>query len=359
MAANDYFPDLPDTGDVLESAFQREGWDYTRIDNKGVKVHKQLNFGKNMEPGSPNFGEDMIYQEDKYYPNKPIKMTETKTKKEDKVELPELDEITPVTITSPRDLCVLSIPKMGKGTIFGDFTHKYKAIVLDLEKSGYEYIPARKLSIYTSQETSQLEAYQNYIKYRKALLEQKGKYEYLIIDGLSDLDDLSHIGGTFAYMDSIMGKKFNREGNVETGRKYTPNDPEWRSVVSLPDGAGYYHLRNWFLQQIEFFRQISPYRIYAAHVVDKYIKDNGKDQVIGSEINLTGKLKLIFSSKITALAKMVAEGDSRYLSFDVLNDSIIAGSRSPLLTGRILISSKGKDNKVETFWEKIYGNSSK
>lgn len=273
-------------------------------------------------------------------------------KNEQELKLP--DEISEVTLTSPRDLVIVSIPKMGKGTILGDFTTKRNALVLDLEKGGYEYIPARKLSTYTSQETTLWESFQNYLKYRKSLLENKGKYEYLIIDGLSDLDVLSEIGGTLAYMNSIIGKKFNREGHNEAGRKYEFTDPEFKSVLTLPDGAGYLHTRRWFLEQIEIFRQISPYRIYAAHITDKYIKDNGKEEVTGSEIALTGQLKRIFASKVTALGKLIADDDERYLNFDVLNDSIVAGSRAPQLKGRILISKKDKDDKLETFWENIY-----
>ena len=249
-------------------------------------------------------------------------------------------------------LVVISIPKMGKGSIFGDFTKKNKALILDLEKGGYEHIEARKLSTYISQETTRLEAYQNYIKYRKALLEQKGKYEYLLIDGLTDLDDLSDIGGTMAFMNTIIGKKFNRKAGTEDKLEY--GDPEWKSVLTLPDGNGYQHTRKWFLDQIEYFRQISPYRIYAAHVADKYIKDNGKEEVVGAEIILTGKLKVIFASKVTALAKLIADGNERYLNFDVMNDSIIAGSRAPHLEGKILISKKEKDGKINTYWDKIY-----
>ncbi len=276
------------------------------------------------------------------------------TKETEELKLP--DEITEVTITAPRDLVVVSIPKMGKGTILGDFTKKFNALVLDLEKGGYEYIPARKLSAYTSQETNDWEAFQNYLKYRKTLMENKGKYEYLIIDGLSDLDRMSEIGGTLAYMNSIIGKKFNREGGTEFGKKYEPTDAEFKSVLTLPDGAGYAHTRRWFLDQVEFFRQISPYRIYAAHITDKYIKDNGKEEVIGAEIALTGQLKRIFASKVTALAKLTADGTDRYLSFDVLNDSIVAGSRAPQLKGKILISKQEKDESVTTFWENIYKN---
>lgn len=269
------------------------------------------------------------------------------------------DEITKVERPNVRDLVILSIPKMGKGTILGDFTKTHNALVLDLEKGGYEFIEARKLSTYTAQETTTWESFQNYIKYRNALLENKGKYEYLIIDGLSDLDVLSEIGGTLAYMNTIIGGSFNREkdGNgrpIKGGAKLSFDDPEFKSVLSLPDGAGYQHTRKWFMDQIEIFRQISPYRIYAAHVADKYIKDNGKEEVVGSEISLTGKLKTIFASRVTSLAKLVAEGNERYLNFDVANDSIIAGSRAPYLTGKILISKQNKDLSVETYWKNIY-----
>jgi len=268
------------------------------------------------------------------------------------MELP--DEITQVKNTNPRDLVILSIPKMGKGTILGSLTTKENAIVLDLEKGGYEYIPARKISTYTNDQTTRWESFQNYIKFRNALLDQKGKYEYLIIDGLSDLDDLAEIGGTLAYMNSIIGKKFNREKGQETGRKFEPHEAEFKSVLTLPDGAGYLHTRNWFMQQIDFFRQISPFRIYAAHITDKFIKDNGKEEIMSSEIALTGQLKRIFASRVTALAKLVADGNERYLNFDVSNDSIVAGSRAPQLKGKIKISKQISEGNTETYWENIY-----
>ena len=271
---------------------------------------------------------------------------------QEELKLPE--EVSKVTNGNPRDLVIIGQPKIGKGTILGDFTTKKNALILDLEKGGYEYISARKLSTYTGQETTRWESFQNFIKYRKLLLENVGKYQYLIIDGLSDLDDLSEIGGTMAYQNSIIGKKFNRPNGDPTAETYKPTDPEWKSVLTLPEGGGYMHTRTWFLQQIEFFRQISPYRIYAAHVSDKYIKDNGKEEVVGSEISLTGKLKSIFASKVTALCKLVADGDERYLNFDVQNDSIIAGSRSPKLKGKLIISKKNKKGEIETYWDEIY-----
>jgi len=280
------------------------------------------------------------------------KIMNTETKTEEFVLPTEIKKVK--KDAAPRDFVVVSQPKMGKSEIFGAFTRSYNALVLSLEKGGYEYIEGRILENYTSQSTSRWEAFLNYIKYRKVLLENKGMYDYLLIDGLSDLDDLSEIGGTLAYMDTVMGKSFNRVNGIKDGPKLSYGDPNWKSVLTLADGAGYQHTRKWFLDQIEIFRQISPYRIYAAHVADKYIRDNGKEEVIGNEIFLTGKLKTIFASKVTALAKLIADGDQRYLNFDVLNDSIIAGSRAPLLQGKILISEKQENGEIKVFWNSIY-----
>jgi len=268
------------------------------------------------------------------------------------------DEITISTGSSPRDLVIISQPKMGKSVIFGDFSVKYNGIVLNLEKGGYEYIDARKIDVHTEGLTDDVDAFFNYIKIRKKLLAEKGKYDVLLVDGLSDLDRMSELGGTLAYMDTIIGRRFNQidpNNKSKSAPKYKPKDSGFKSVLTLPDGAGYKHTRDWFLDQIRIFRQISPYRIYAAHIVDKYIKDKLRDEVVGQEILLTGRLKNIFASKVTALGKLIADGsDKRSINFDVLNDSIIAGSRAPFLKGKIPISEKQADDSVETFWENIF-----
>lgn len=277
-----------------------------------------------------------------------------KQKKEEIVETGLPEDVIESTQQNSKDLVILGIPKIGKGTILGDFTKKYNALVWDLEKGGYEYISARKMSIYTNDNTGIKEAFDNYIKQRALLLENAGKYEYLIVDGLSDLDVLSELGGTYAYMNSVQGKGYNRVGGIRDGEKLEFGHPEFKLVITMPEGYGYRWSREWFLNQLEVFKRISPYRIYAAHIADKYIKENNKEQVIGAEIALTGQLKRILASRVTSMAKLVADGNERYLNFDILNDSILAGSRNPKLSGRILISDKQEDGTVKTFWENIY-----
>ena len=153
------------------------------------------------------------------------------------LELP--NEVTKSVATDPRDFVIVGIPKIGKGTILGALTREKNAIVLDLEKGGYEYIDARKISTYENETDNDFDSFVNYIKWRNQLLAEKGKYDYLIIDGLSDLDMLSVIGGTLAYMDSTIGKKFNRRGNISGGEKLPYGHPDWKEVISLPEGAGY------------------------------------------------------------------------------------------------------------------------
>lgn len=266
------------------------------------------------------------------------------------------DEVEVATATDPRDLVVISIPKMGKGCILGSLSKQSNGLVFDLEKGGYEYIDARKISIYPEESTSDVEAYYNFVAWREALLKEKGKYNFLIIDGLSDLDKMSELGGTLAYMHSTIGKNFNKVDPKDVRKdapRWKPEDSSFKSVLTLAEGSGYWWTRKWFLNQIETFREIAPYRIYAAHIVEKYIKDNGKEDVVGSEIALTGQLKRIFATKVTTLAKMVSDDTKRYLNFEVQNDSIIAGSRAPKLKGKILISEM-IDDKVVTYWDSIY-----
>ena len=265
-------------------------------------------------------------------------------------------EITKSSGTSPRDLVIISQPKMGKSAILGDFSVKYNALVLNLEKGGYEYIDSRKIDIHVDESTSEIEAFDNYIEIRNMLLKEKGKYDVLIIDGLSDLDRMSDLGGTKAYMNSIIGRRFNvidPKNTSKTAPKFKPEDPGFKSVLTLPEGAGYKHTRDWFMDQFKMFRQIAPYRIYAAHVADKYIKDKTREEVVGQELFLTGKLKNIFATKVTALGKLIADKNKRLINFEVLNDSIIAGSRAPFLKGKIQISEE-IEGKVVTQWENIF-----
>jgi hypothetical protein len=70
------------------------------------------------------------------------------------------------------------------------------------------------------------------------------------------------------------------------------------------------HTRKWFMAQVEILQQISPYRIMPCSHYDKYIKDNAKEEGLHLKFNRT--IKRIFASKVTSLAKIIADGDERF-----------------------------------------------
>lgn len=255
---------------------------------------------------------------------------------------------------APKDLIVYSQPKMGKTTIMAELTKKLKGkgLILNLEAGGTDYVDGYYVNCYEHPADSFKEAITRYKEVIKELQENPGTYDYLIIDSLTVLDAWSDIAGTYKYMSTPIGKNFNRD--AKTGRVLSHTDTEWKSVTTIGDGNGWRYPRMWFMDQIELLSSLVPYRIWVGHVKDKYIKqDGGADMISGHEINLTGKLKNMLTVRVSTLAKLVAEGDQRYLSFEIDNDNLIGGSRVPHLTGKILISEK-QEKGYKTYWNKIY-----
>jgi hypothetical protein len=256
--------------------------------------------------------------------------------------------------SSPRDLIIYSQPKMGKTTIMAELTKKLdgKGLILNLEPGGTDYVDGYYVNCYENPTDQFTEALKRYKSIVQELKENPGMYDYLIIDSLTVLDAWSDIAGTYKYMSSPIGKNFNRD--QKSGRMFTHNDLEWKSVSTLGDGAGYRWTRMWFMEQIDLLSSLAPYRVWIGHVKDKFIKqDGGADIISGHEINLTGKLKNMLTVRVSTLAKLVADDNKRYLSFEVDNDNLIGGSRVPHLVGKILISEKTEEG-YETYWDKIY-----
>lgn len=254
--------------------------------------------------------------------------------------------------TNPKDLCIIGLPKSGKSAILADLSLKENCVIFDLEKGGYDYLKSRSVSIYESDTDTIFDAYKRYLSIRDSLLKlpDKDKPTILAIDSITELDALSEIGGTYLYMNSIVGKNFNRSSS--TGKKLDYGDPEWTPVTAIGEGYGYQYTRQWFLDQIELFKQIAPYRIYVGHITDKYIINETRETIIGEDIALTGKLKFIVPSRMTAIAKIVPSKTERYLNFEV-SEKFALGGRLHRLKGKILIS-KEVNEKIETFWNNIY-----
>ncbi len=264
-------------------------------------------------------------------------------------------ELIKVKEKDPVDIIIYSQPKLGKTTIVSALTRQLKgrAAVLNLEKGGTDYLEGYFLNCFQNTSDTYDEGFKRYKDYLKYLKENIGKVDYLIVDNLSVMDEWADIAGTYYYMKTTAGKKFNRDA---AGKLITHKDTEWKSVTTLGDGVGWRFPREWFMGQIQEIMNLVPYRIWIVHIKDKFIKDmDSQETIVGSEMNLTGKIKNMLAARVSTIAKLVSDKDKRYLSFENLNDSTIAGSRAPHLTGRILISDK-IDGEIVTYWENVYKN---
>jgi hypothetical protein len=93
--------------------------------------------------------------------------------------------------------------------------------------------------------------------------------------------------------------------------------------------------------------------ILLAHVKDKLVESKNGDSVDSIDINLTGKVKSIYASRVDAIGHLYREGNKGFLSFD--NEfKVVCGGRCKHLDGIIQISEKMPDKSIKTFWENIF-----
>lgn len=243
--------------------------------------------------------------------------------------------------TNPHTLLIYAPPKMGKTTIVSQLPD---SLILELEANGADYVTGCVLDINKPSDFN---------KTLDAIEASEKKYQYLIIDTLSQLDMWSEIVGTYNYMKKPQGRKFNREDEKPNGTMIMHTDPRFESVHELPNGFGYVHSRN---QMIDWYNRIitlASHVIFVCHVKETMIESKNGDTVESKDINLTGKVKSIISSKVDAIGILSRKGGKGYLNFS--NEyKIVSGGRCTHLDGEILISEKQPDGSVKTFWENIY-----
>lgn len=192
-------------------------------------------------------------------------------------------------------------------------------------------------------------------------------YKYVAFDTMTALDDLSEIGGTYDYMASSQGKKWNRIGDdliakypelaAAKGQEIPHTSQFFEPVTSLGEGYGYRWTRNFYNRYFEKMKLAAPRCIFICHIKDKFIESKTGEQIAGREINLTGKLKSITTSFVDTIAYLNRGKDGNtYLSFQS-GESVAEGSRRSNLSGRnILIGEWDKEKRdyKEVRWNEIY-----
>jgi hypothetical protein len=256
-------------------------------------------------------------------------------------------EVRPPKSVNPNMSIIYGVPKSAKTTICSMLPNH---LILELENGGANYITGRIQEINKASEFNEVLA-----KIRDS---ETKVCDFLIVDSGSKMDDWSEIVGTYNYMNKSQGKKFNREGEIPTGVKILHTDPRFETVHSLGEGYGYQHSRQVMIDWYDKLAELITlgkvmYIIILAHVKDKSIESKNGDTVEHLEINLTGKVKSIYSSRVDAVGHLKRVNNKCYLNF-AGDEKVISGGRCSHLNGEILISEKLPDGTIKAYWDKIY-----
>jgi hypothetical protein len=226
-----------------------------------------------------------------------------------------------ITRRNPKTLILYGAPKIGKTTLLAELED---TLLIDLEQ-GSDYVSAMKVKVHNLDELRDL---------GKSIIAAKRPYKRVAVDTMTKLEEWAEDFATSEYMKSPIGKSFNKDasGNIIDNK----------SVLTLPNGAGYLHLRMAFKEWVEKFHKLSEEVILIGHLKDKMIEKGGKE-VNAKDLDLTGKLKSIVCSNADAIGYIFRQNGKMMITFES-SDEVTCGSRCEHLKGKTM----------EFDWKKIY-----
>jgi len=234
---------------------------------------------------------------------------------------------------SPRKLFVYATYKVGKTSLV---TGLDDYICIDFE-NGSSFYEGNFINIQSLAEEYKLPRLQVVNQLVQQQLESGKKYKYVILDTATAMEDLAKELGTIEYKKTPMGKAFNGD------------------ILTMAHGAGYLWLRIGFEKLYNLFEMLGDRLIIYGHVKNSAISKEGKE-VVGRDINLTGKLKDILCAGSDAIGYLYRKNkDTNILSFKKESETDLAtGTRCPHLDDQEIVISERVDGKLITHWDKVY-----
>lgn len=200
---------------------------------------------------------------------------------------------------------------------------------------------------------------QEFMKYYRE--NNKLPYDGVIIDTITALEEWCEDDATWDYMGVPQGKNFNRlvgqAGIVDNKIVNVVPKEEFRSVLTLPNGAGYLYLRNSFKKWKGKFDKLAKYKIYVAHVKDIFLEKNGKE-VSAKDLDLTGKIKNITCSSVDAIGFIYRDPSEPLelrISFQNNNQDLVGSRAKHLRNQDFVLAVNNPDGSIKSDnWNKIY-----
>ena len=191
-------------------------------------------------------------------------------------------------VKNPRFLIIYGKPKSGKTTLVASLESN---LIIDLE-GGTEFIDCLAIQ---ARNISDLGEIANAIREKNK--ECNGYfYKHITIDNATRLEELTLDYARILYNQTPMGKSF--KGDVRT----------------LPQGAGWFYIRQAVRKVIDMFRDLCEEFILVGHTKEKIINKEG-EELSEMQLDLAGKLSDISCGEADAIGYVYRKKNQTIISF--------------------------------------------
>lgn len=234
----------------------------------------------------------------------------------------------PAVSVNPKFLIVYGRPKAGKTSCLAQLSEN---LIIDLE-GGSTFIEALAVQARTVTDLGEI------AQAIRAKNTEVGHnfYKRITIDNATRLEEICLSYAATLYRQSPVGK--NWKGS---------------DVRTLPNGSGYFYIRQAVRKVIDMFRELCDEFILVGHVKDVQVDNNG-EELSEMALDLVGKLSSIVCGEADAVGLVYRKGNETHISFKG-GDGSIKEARAPHLRGQdIVIATGNEDGTITTYWDKIY-----
>nr|DAF65923.1 MAG TPA: AAA domain protein [Caudoviricetes sp.] len=234
----------------------------------------------------------------------------------------------PATSTNPHFLIIYGRPKSGKTSSLAQLEGN---LIIDLE-GGSTFIDALAVQ---ARDVSTLGEIAQAIRAKNSEVGHSF-YKRITIDNATRLEEICLPYAATLY-------------------RQTPVAKNWKGtdVRTLPNGSGYFYIRQAVRKVIDMFRDLCDEFILVGHVKDVQVDQNG-EELSEMALDLVGKLSSIICGEADAVGYLYRKGNETHISFKG-GDGTIKEARAPHLRGKDIVIAKGNDDgTITTDWKQIY-----
>lgn len=235
--------------------------------------------------------------------------------------------------TNISSLILFGKEKCGKTTALSELEN---CLIIDTEKGTKK---VKSLALEVPEDLGPVSKMQWLEKLADKLIAEGKPYDYVALDTFTEVNDWAEWSGTYRYMNSVQGKKFNRvkdsKGNTISGGDFlAPDDDDYESVHNLGEGYGYRWSREDTIRIFnKFMNTARKCVIFVCHVKDKYVGlKETVDVIAPKQLALTGAVKDILPRKVDAIGYVYNDKGTIKVNFAGTEEKT-GGSRAKHLQG--------------------------